>query len=216
MLNRSDTNLFIVGAGFAGQMIAQDIARKKIFGKVSAFLDDDKDLIGKKIDGIPVLGPIDDIAPIAAQNAMSEAIIAMPSAPGERIREIYELLKRSGILHIRILPAISQVVSGTAHLVQIRDVNMLDILGRTPIILPLGESLKYLRGKRVMITGAGGSIGSELARQLFTFCKPRAWAKRLKLCRLLATSKTARICATLWQKRDATLFFTARHTSTFQ
>ncbi len=168
MLNRSDTNLFIVGAGFAGQMIAQDIARKKIFGKVSAFLDDDKDLIGKKIDGIPVLGPIDDIAPIAAQNAMSEAIIAMPSAPGERIREIYELLKRSGILHIRILPAISQVVSGTAHLVQIRDVNMLDILGRTPIILPLGESLKYLRGKRVMITGAGGSIGSELARQLLS------------------------------------------------
>ena len=129
MLTRSDTNLFIVGAGFAGQMIAQDIARKKIFGKVSAFLDDDKDLIGKKIDGIPVLGPIDDIAPIAAQNAMSEAIIAMPSAPGERIREIYELLKRSGILHIRILPAISQVVSGTAHLCQSRkEKNDMEIL----------------------------------------------------------------------------------------
>ena len=167
-MNRSDKHLYIIGAGFAGISIAGDIKRKKIFGKVAAFLDDDKSLIGQEFDGIPVLGPVADIAKIIRCTDSDEAIIAIPSASVERIKEIYETLKTGGFKHIKILPSVSQIVNGTAHLVQARDIDPLDILGRTPVTISLKESLSYLRGKRVCITGAGGSIGSELSRQLLS------------------------------------------------
>ena len=167
-MGKIESKLYIIGAGFAGQMIAEDIKRKKIFGEIAAFLDDDEGLIGKKIEGIPVLGPIENVASLLRVNGIDEAIIAIPSAPVERIRQIYQALKKSNFLHIKILPSISQVVNGKAHLVQAREINPLDILGRTPIIIPLHESLAYLKGKRVLITGAGGSIGSELSRQLLS------------------------------------------------
>ena len=160
--------MYIIGAGFAGISIAGDIKRKKIFGKVAAFLDDDKSLIGQEFDGIPVLGPVADIAKIIRCTDSDEAIIAIPSASVERIKEIYETLKSGGFKHIKILPSVSQIVNGTAHLVQARDIDPLDILGRTPVTISLKESLSYLRGKRVCITGAGGSIGSELSRQLLS------------------------------------------------
>ncbi|MBP3742410.1 MAG: polysaccharide biosynthesis protein [Treponema sp.] len=163
-----EKRIYIIGAGFAGQTIADDIKRKKIFGKVNAFLDDDKSLIGTTIDGIPVLGPISSVASVLGNSAADEAIIAIPSAPTERIREIYETLYKNGFSHIKILPGISQVIEGSAHLVQTREIDPLDILGRTPVTISLKESLNYLRGKRVLITGAGGSIGSELARQLLS------------------------------------------------
>ena len=160
--------MYIIGAGFAGISIASDIKRKKIFGKVAAFLDDDKSLIGQEFDGIPVFGPVADIAKILRCTDSDEAIIAIPSASVERIKEIYETLKSGGFKHIKILPSVSQIVNGTAHLVQARDIDPLDILGRTPVTISLKESLSYLRGKRVCITGAGGSIGSELSRQLLS------------------------------------------------
>lgn len=163
-----EKRIYIIGAGFAGQTIADDIKRKKIFGKVNAFIDDSKDLIGTKIDGIPVLGPIAGVTSILNNSDLDEAIIAIPSAPTERIREIYETLTKNGFSHIKILPGISQVINGTAHLVQTREIDPLDVLGRTPIAISLKESLNYLRGKRVLITGAGGSIGSELSRQLLS------------------------------------------------
>lgn len=165
---KNEKNLYIIGAGFAGQTIADDIKRKKIFGKVGAFLDDDPKIIGTQIEGIPVLGPIENIAAVLRCKSQDEAIIAIPSAPVEKIRGIYELLKNCGFKNIRILPGISQVVTGSAHLVQTREIDPLDILGRTPVTISLKESLKYLRGKRVLITGAGGSIGSEICRQLLS------------------------------------------------
>src|SRR5574344_2159088 len=167
-VNKTDKRLYIIGAGFAGLSIADDIKHKKIFGTVKAFLDDDKTLIGQEFDGIPVIGPIDDIASLLRCTEDDEAIIAIPSAPVERIRQIYETLKKGGFEHIKILPGISQVVNGTANPVQAREIDPLDILGRTPVTISLRESLAYLRGKRVFITGAGGSIGSELARQLLS------------------------------------------------
>lgn len=168
MLQKSESKIYIIGAGFAGQMIVADLQRKKVFGEVAAFLDDDENLIGKQIEGIPCLGPIREVAKILRCGPLDEAIIAIPSAPVERIREIYEILKSGGFAHIRILPSVSQIVDGKAHFVQTREIDPLDVLGRTPVIIPLHESLKYLRGKRVLITGAGGSIGSELARQLLS------------------------------------------------
>ncbi len=168
MLQKVDSKIYIIGAGFAGQMIARDLMRKKVFGSVAAFLDDEKKLIGTSIEGIPVLGSIAEVASLVKCNPLDEAIIAIPSAPTEKIREIYEALKKGGFAHIRILPSVSQIIDGKAHFVQTREIDPLDILGRTPVIIPLHQSLKYLRGKRVFITGAGGSIGSELARQLLS------------------------------------------------
>lgn len=167
-MEKTNKHLYIIGAGFAGQTIADDIKRKKLFGTVAAFLDDDEKLIGTQIDNIPVLGPIANITSLLRCQRQDEAIIAIPSAPTEKIRKIYETLKSSGFTQIKILPGISQVVSGNAHLVQTRQIDPLDILGRTPVTISLKESLSYLRGKRVLITGAGGSIGSELARQLLS------------------------------------------------
>nr|MCR4790381.1 polysaccharide biosynthesis protein [Treponemataceae bacterium] len=146
----------------------QELKRKKVFGNVVAFIDDDKKLIGTTIDEIPVLGPIDSLNQFLRHTENDEAIIAIPSAKQERLKEIYETVSKSHFARIRLVPSVSQVINGKAHLIQTREIDPLDILGRTPVTISLKESLSYLRGKRVLITGAGGSIGSELARQLLS------------------------------------------------
>ena len=158
--------LYIIGAGFAGRTLANEIRQKAIFGEVVAFLDDDSEIIGRKIDDIPVLGPIRDVARLLRMNRADEAIIAIPSINGEYLKDIYTILKKAGLARIRILPGISQIIEGDAHLIQTRSIDPQDLLGRTPAAINLRQSLAYLRGKRVLITGAGGSIGSELCRQL--------------------------------------------------
>ncbi|MCL2879456.1 MAG: polysaccharide biosynthesis protein [Treponema sp.] len=158
--------LYIIGAGFAGRTLATEIKKKAIFGEVVAFLDDDPEKIGRKIDGIPVLGPICDVAKLLRMNPADEAIIAIPGANRDYLKEIYSILKKAGFAKIRILPGISQIIEGDAHLIQTRSIDPQDLLGRTPVAINLRQSLSYLRGKRVLITGAGGSIGSELCRQL--------------------------------------------------
>jgi FlaA1/EpsC-like NDP-sugar epimerase len=160
--------MYIIGAGFAGQTLANEIRAKGIFGEVVAFLDDDPDKIGRKIDEIPVLGPIRDVAQLFRLHPADEAIIAIPNAGREYLEEIYTILKNAGFEKIRILPGISQIIEGDAHLIQTRSIDPQDLLGRTPVAVNLRQSLAYLRGKRVLVTGAGGSIGSELCRQLLS------------------------------------------------
>lgn len=166
--DHSETNIYIIGAGLAGTMIAREIREKGVFGTVIAFLDDDSLKIGKSIDGIPILGPIRQIARLVRIGPKDEALIAIPSASPETLREIYQVLKAAGFAKIRLLPGVAQVIEGSAHLVQARDIDPQDLLGRAPVAINLKKSLAYLRGKRVLITGAGGSIGSELARQLLS------------------------------------------------
>jgi len=168
--------LYIIGAGFAGQTLAIEIKSKGIFGEVVAFLDDDPEKIGRRIEDIPVLGPIKDVARLLRLHPADEAIIAIPSASREYLKEIYRILKEAGFEKIRILPGISQIIDGDAHLIQTRSIDPQDLLGRTPVTVNLRSSLNYLRGKRVLVTGAGGSIGSELCRQLLS-----AGASRLYL-----------------------------------
>jgi FlaA1/EpsC-like NDP-sugar epimerase len=168
--------LYIIGAGFAGQTLANEIKAKGIFGEVVAFLDDDPEKIGRRIENIPVLGPIRDVARLLRLHPADEAVIAIPGAGREYLVEIYGILKNAGFEKIRILPGISQIIDGDAHLIQTRSIDPQDLLGRTPVTVNLRQSLHYLRGKRVLITGAGGSIGSELSRQLLS-----AGASRLYL-----------------------------------
>ncbi|HPE88748.1 MAG: polysaccharide biosynthesis protein [Spirochaetaceae bacterium] len=160
--------IYIVGAGFAGRAIAREIRAKAVLGTIVAFLDDDEGKLGKRIDGVPVLGPIRDVVRLLAREPADEAIIAMPSAPRELLRELYFTLKRAGFARIRILPDVAQIVEGDAHLVQAREIDPQDLLGRSPVAIGLKKSIEWLAGKRVIVTGAGGSIGSELARQLLS------------------------------------------------
>ncbi|QEN07952.1 polysaccharide biosynthesis protein [Oceanispirochaeta crateris] len=168
MSNKKGNRIFIIGAGFAGENIAHEISKKSHTGEVVAFLDDDPAKIGTKIGKIPVLGPIREFAGILRTTPADEAIIAIPTADKKELSVIYRILSRAEFNRIRILPNISQIVNGHAHLVQARDINPEDLLTRNPVLIDLVESLSYLRGKRVLITGAGGSIGSELARQLLS------------------------------------------------
>jgi len=131
-------------------------------------LDDDPENIGKKIDNIPVIGPINEVALLVRANREDEAIIAMPDAGRDYLKKIYGFLKKIGFHQIRILPGISQIIDGDAHFIQTRSIDLQDLLGRNPVAIKLKQSLAYLRGKRVLVTGAGGSIGSELCRQLLS------------------------------------------------
>jgi len=162
----SNRSIYIIGAGFSGTMIGRELVRKPFLGSVVAFLDDDPSKIGTQIDDIPVIGPIRDVARILRPKSQDQAIIAMPSAPREKIRELYAVLSHCQFGHIRILPAVNQILEGDAHLIQTRELDPQDLLSRPPVTIGLRQSLHYLRGKRVLITGAGGSIGSELGRQL--------------------------------------------------
>ena len=166
MTTRKSRRLYVIGAGFAGRSLAAQIREKAVFGEVVAFLDDDLEKIGTRIDGVPVLGPIRDVARLLRMNPADEAIIAIPGASRECLKELYCALKKAGFEKISILPGISQIVEGDARLVQTRSIDPQDLLGRTPVAINLRQSLAYLRGKRVLVTGAGGSIGSELCRQL--------------------------------------------------
>ncbi len=167
-MESKNTRIYIIGAGFAGQEIANDLRRKGIFGKAIGFIDDNPEKIGTEIDGIPVMGPISKMSSIQKENPADEAIIAIPGAPGDTLKRIYSIMKNTDIGSIRLLPGISQIIDGDAHLIQTRKISAEDLIGRDSAVISLKESLSYLRGKRVLITGAGGSIGSELSRQLLS------------------------------------------------
>jgi FlaA1/EpsC-like NDP-sugar epimerase len=158
--------IYVVGAGFTGTTIAAEIRAKRVFGQVVAFLDDDPSKIGRKIDGVPVLGPIEAVARIIKTTPADEAIIAIPSATREQLAKIYAILRRAKFARIRIVPQIAQILDGEAHLIQAREIDPEDFLARSPVRVNLRKSLAYLRGRRVLVSGAGGSIGSELCRQL--------------------------------------------------
>ncbi len=160
--------IIIVGAGFAGKKIASEISSMGILGEVVAFIDDSSEKIGTVVENIPVLGPVTKAGRITEELNADEALIAIPGAGESDLRRIYTSLQQAELKKIRILPNVSQIIEGDAHLIQTREIKAQDLLARDPVHIGLVESLEYLRGKRVLITGAGGSIGSELARQLLS------------------------------------------------
>jgi FlaA1/EpsC-like NDP-sugar epimerase len=166
MADESRNTIYIVGAGFTGITIAAELRAKRIFGHVVAFLDDDPGKIGSRIDGVPVLGPIEAAVKLIRTTPADEAIIAIPSATREQLAKIYAILRRAKFARIRIVPGIAQILDGEAHLIQAREIDPEDFLARSPVRVSLRKSLAYVRGMRVLVTGAGGSIGSELCRQL--------------------------------------------------
>jgi FlaA1/EpsC-like NDP-sugar epimerase len=166
MAEDSRNSIYIIGAGLTGTTLAAEVRAKRIFGRVVAFLDDDPAKIGRRVDDVPVLGPIEAVARILKTTPADEAIIAIPSATREQLARIYAILRRATFARIRIVPQIAQILDGEAHLIQAREIDPEDFLARSPVRVNLKRSLSYIQGKRVFVTGAGGSIGSEICRQL--------------------------------------------------
>jgi FlaA1/EpsC-like NDP-sugar epimerase len=156
----------LAGAGAAGQMIAKDLLTNPGLGLYPvAFVDDDERKNKLRLHEIPVLGHIADIARVAHDNDAAAIVIAMPSAPGSVIRRIVQAASDAG-LKTRTLPPLSEVLSGRASPSSLRDVQIEDLLRRETIHTDLAAVRNLGKGRTVLVTGAGGSIGSELCRQL--------------------------------------------------
>jgi len=161
----------IIGAGDAGAIAAREIQQNSQLGlKVAGFIDDDPAKQNRILYGIPVVGTREDIPRLVKWRNAEEIIIALPSASGQTIREIARIARKTPA-RLRILPGIYD--SGRGLMASLRDIRMEDLLGREAVKIDLNEIAGYLKEKTVMITGAGGSIGSEMCRQVVGFAPSR-------------------------------------------
>ena len=162
-------NLLIIGAGDCGEKIYREIRdNARLRYNVVGFLDDDKDKRGMKIHAIPVVGQIEDIKDITKKLRADEALIAIPSASSKQMRRIVNLCKESGI-EFQTIPGMGELINGKVSVNAIREVAYRDLLGRDAIKLDEARIGAYIKGRNVLVTGAGGSIGSELCRQICRF-----------------------------------------------
>jgi len=163
--NRS--SVLIAGAGEAGNTIVRQLVNNPQLGlKVVGFVDDDPAKWGVRVHGVPVLGSRKDLPWLILKYNVSEVIIAMPAAPGAVIREIHEICRKIGDVGVRTVPGIYEILAGQVSLQHVREVRIEDLLRREPVETDAQAIHGYLYHKRVAITGAGGSIGSELCRQI--------------------------------------------------
>lgn len=161
----------IMGAGDAGALTAREMrASNRIGFDPIGFLDDDSSKKGMRIHGIPVLGNRHDIPRLVQSQKIKYVIIAMPTAPGKEIRDIVRICEQAGV-ETKILPGIYELLDGTVNVSHLRDVDIEDLLRREPVKTDVAGVQNLLQGKRVLVTGGGGSIGSELCRQIRR-CRP--------------------------------------------
>lgn len=156
--------VLVLGAGRAGEMLVRDLLREGQYLPVG-FLDDNRRLRGARVHGIPVLGNMDQLGVLAREVAAEMLLIAMPSADSAQMRRVVEQCEASE-LAFRTVPRLQDVVSGKATFNELKEVAIDDLLGREPVQLDWTAIRQGLSGKRVLITGGGGSIGSELCRQV--------------------------------------------------
>ena len=162
----------IVGAGAAGTLLVrQMLMHPAMRMDPIAFVDDDPEKLRKDIYGVRILGAIKDIERIVDTMGITKVVIAMPSLPIKKLNEVYDVARKTGAECV-ILPNIDDVMSGNLHVQQLRNVEIEDLLGRDPVQLDQTMIEKQLRGKKILVTGAGGSIGSEICRQVAKF-KPK-------------------------------------------
>jgi len=167
-LKKGENRILLVGAGDAGEVISREIIKRSDLGFLVGFIDDDRNKIGKIIHGKKVLGTTKDIPDIIKEKDINNVIISMPSADGNQIRRIVEQIPRKGV-NIKTLPGLYELIDGQVSYNKVRELKIEDILGRMPINLNTEAISGYLEGKTVLVSGAGGSIGSEIARQICYF-----------------------------------------------
>ncbi len=159
--------VLIVGAGDAGQLMVREMQRnRQLHYTPVGFVDDDLRKRGDRIHGVKILGTTDDLAHLLRDNKPDEVLIAIPSAPGGTRRKIVETCTAAHV-PVKTLPGLHELIAGDLNLAgQIRPVQVEDVLGRQQVEVDLDAVATYVKGKTVLVTGAGGSIGSELCRQL--------------------------------------------------
>ncbi len=163
----------LVGAGQAGVLVAKELAQRPELGLAPVgFLDDDRLKRGTVIHGIPVLGTSHELEALATEHGARQVLITMANVPGAVVRRIRELSDRAG-LPAKIIPGIYEIVDGRVNLSRIRDVAIEDLLGRDPVSLDQQALDGFLGDRVVLVTGAGGSIGSEICRQVARFAPQR-------------------------------------------
>ena len=162
----ADRRVLVVGAGAAGLMIVREIRENPGLGMIEVgFVDDDRAKIGTRIDGVPVLGQHEDIAALCEKHEVDEIVIAIPSATPSHLRHILDHCKELKA-KARILPGVGDLIDGKVSVRALRNVKLEDLLGRDPVALDAGLLERHITGRTVMVTGAAGSIGSELCRQI--------------------------------------------------
>ena len=158
--------VMLIGAGNAGQMILHDIqTSREARMKVCCIIDDNVNKWGRHINGVPVVGGRDDILLNVKKYHIQKIFVAIPSARDEDKRDVLNICKEAGC-ELKNLPGVYQLMNGEIRLSQMEDVKVEDLLGRDPIIVDMGQIGEYIRGKTILVTGGGGSIGSELCRQV--------------------------------------------------
>ncbi len=158
--------VLVVGAGEAGNSIIKEISGSRFVNMhIVGFVDDDKSKIGKYMHGVKVLGDRNDIIEIANEYLVDEIIIAIPTASAKETKAILDICKQTGC-ELKRLPGMYQLVNGDVSISKLKDVDVNDLLGRDPITVDLDSIMGYVADKVVMVTGGGGSIGSELCRQI--------------------------------------------------
>lgn len=162
----STPRVMVVGGGQAGTLIIREMkASEKIHGYPVCIVDDDRDKQGRFIDGVQVDGTRDDIPELVREKGIDSIYVALPSAPGEEIKDILGICQKTGC-RVKYLPGVYQLMNGEVNISRLKQVEIEDLLGREPVQVKLDEIMGYVRDKVVLVTGGGGSIGSELCRQL--------------------------------------------------
>jgi len=165
----SERRILVVGAGDAGENLVREMSRNESLGYMTVGLVDDDPLKkGMRIHGVKVRGTREDIPRLVAQHAVDEILIAIPSATSAEIRPLVEICRGTGV-RMKILPDLASLVHGRPRMSDVRDLKIEDLLGRPKIELDTDSVSAYVRGRRVLVTGAGGSIGGELCRQILRF-----------------------------------------------
>jgi FlaA1/EpsC-like NDP-sugar epimerase len=168
----SSKRVIVIGAGSAAEIILREIRRPGSEYAPIGCLDDNRSKIGVRINGVPVLGTVDQLPALVSTEGVEEVLIAVPSATGQQMRKFVEICNQAKV-KFRTVPALKDIIAGRVITSQLREVSLEDLLGREPVKIDLDSVRKEIAGSTVVVTGAAGSIGSELCRQILEFSPAR-------------------------------------------
>lgn len=167
-ISTSRRKVTLIGAGSAAQMVIREINRMKDIYEAVGCVDDDESKLGIRLQGVPVIGSVDQLPVLLATNPVDEILIAVPSATGKQMQRFVQICEQCGT-RFKTVPTLRDLITGEESIREFRDVNLEDLLGRDPVHIDLGSVRDRIEGRAVLVTGAAGSIGSELCRQILEY-----------------------------------------------
>jgi FlaA1/EpsC-like NDP-sugar epimerase len=164
----SRKKVMLIGAGTAAQIVIREIKRLRNIYEAIGCVDDDRSKLGIKVHGVPVIGTVDQLPALLTAHPVDEVLIAVPSATGKQMQRFVGICEQAGV-RFKTVPALRDIITGQVSIREFRDVHLEDLLGRDPVEIDLGSVRKQIDGRVVLVTGAAGSIGSELCRQILEY-----------------------------------------------